>query len=73
MAMPVVIALLLVNIGMGVVSRAAPQLNIIAVGFPITLLMGFVLIWVTMPQVMANFGELVRESFERAAVVLSAR
>jgi type III secretory pathway component EscT len=30
-----------VNIGLGVVSRAAPQLNIFAVGFPLTMMMGF--------------------------------
>jgi flagellar biosynthetic protein FliR len=73
MALPVIIALLLINIGMGVVSRAAPQLNIFAIGFPVTLMMGFVLIWVTLPQVMNSFGGLVVESFERSAAVLSAR
>jgi flagellar biosynthetic protein FliR len=73
MAMPVIIALLLINIGMGVVSRAAPQLNIFAIGFPITLLTGFLLIWITLPQVMANFAGLVGESFERSILVLEAR
>lgn len=63
MTMPVVIALLLVNIGMGIVSRAAPQLNIFAVGFPVTLMMGFLLIWVTLPQVLKNFLGLVDEAF----------
>ena len=73
MAMPVIISLLVINIGMGVVSRAAPQLNIFAIGFPITLLMGFVLIWMTLPQVMTNFGGLVTETFDRSATVLSTR
>jgi flagellar biosynthetic protein FliR len=73
MAMPVIISLLLINIGMGVVSRAAPQLNIFAIGFPITLMMGFLLIWMTLPQVMNNFGSLVTEAFDRSAIVLSAR
>lgn len=72
MALPVIVALLLVNIGMGVVSRAAPQLNIFAIGFPITLMMGFLLIWVTLPQVMTNFGRLVLETFDRSATVLGA-
>ncbi|MCB1773463.1 MAG: flagellar biosynthetic protein FliR [Gammaproteobacteria bacterium] len=72
MALPVIVSLLLVNIGMGVVSRAAPQLNIFAIGFPITLMMGFLLMWITLPQVMTNFGRLVLETFERSAVVLSA-
>jgi flagellar biosynthetic protein FliR len=73
MALPVIISLLLINIGMGVVSRAAPQLNIFAIGFPITLMMGFLLIWATLPQVVTNFGGLVLEGFDRSATVLSAR
>lgn len=73
MALPVIISLLLINVGMGVVSRAAPQLNIFAIGFPITLMMGFILIWVTLPQVMANFAALVGETFDHSAVVLQPR
>ena len=73
MALPVIISLLLINIGLGVVSRAAPQLNIFAVGFPVTLLTGFVLIWVTLPQVMNSFGNLVIETFEQSILVLSTR
>ncbi|MCB1789460.1 MAG: flagellar biosynthetic protein FliR [Gammaproteobacteria bacterium] len=72
MAMPVIIALLLVNIAMGVVSRAAPQLNIFAIGFPITLFMGFVLIWVTLPQVMANFAALIGQTLDHSAATLGA-
>ena len=41
--MPAVIAILMVNVAFGVVSRAAPTLNLFAVGFPITLMMGFLL------------------------------
>lgn len=73
MALPVIISLLLINIGMGVVSRAAPQLNIFAIGFPITLMMGFLLIWITLPQVMSNFNSLLFETFDRSMSVLSAR
>ncbi|MCW8891168.1 MAG: flagellar biosynthetic protein FliR [Sedimenticola sp.] len=61
MALPVMAALLLVNLGMGVIGRAAPQLNIFAVGFPMSILIGFVLIWITLPDVMANFAELLEE------------
>jgi flagellar biosynthetic protein FliR len=46
---------------MGIVGRAAPQLNIFAVGFPISILIGFVLIWITLPDVMGNFTELLEE------------
>lgn len=61
MALPVVAALLLVNLGLGVIGRAAPQLNIFAVGFPMSILIGFMLLWITLPDVMSNFAELLEE------------
>jgi flagellar biosynthetic protein FliR len=70
MTMPIVASLLLVNIGMGMVSRASPQLNIFAVGFPVAMMAGFFLIWVTIPQVMHTFGNLITEAFEVAVQVL---
>jgi flagellar biosynthetic protein FliR len=64
MALPVMAALLLVNLGMGIITRAAPQLNIFAVGFPVTMLIGFMLMWVTLPNVMENFQALMEQGFE---------
>ncbi|MCP3869922.1 MAG: flagellar biosynthetic protein FliR [Gammaproteobacteria bacterium] len=61
MALPVMASLLLVNLGMGIVGRSAPQLNIFAIGFPISMLLGCVLIWITLPNVMENFQELLVE------------
>jgi len=63
-ALPLVTALLVVNLGMGIITRAAPQLNIFAVGFPMTMMIGFVVMWATLPNVLHNFGELVSESFQ---------
>ncbi|MEN8166185.1 MAG: flagellar biosynthetic protein FliR [Pseudomonadota bacterium] len=63
-ALPIMGAMLMVNMGMGVVMRAAPQLNIFSVGFPITMLMGFALIWVTLPNVLSVFNELLEEAFQ---------
>lgn len=73
MALPVLVSLLLVNIGMGVVTRAAPQLNIFAVGFPVTLAMGFLLMWATVPQVINAFGDLVQEAFVQSGRILTLR
>lgn len=45
LALPSVVAILMVNVAFGVISRAAPTLNLFAVGFPITILLGlFVLV-----------------------------
>lgn len=49
MSLPVLAALLITNIALGILTRAAPQLNLFAVGFPITLSIGFILLALTMP------------------------
>ncbi|MTW20323.1 flagellar biosynthetic protein FliR [Allochromatium palmeri] len=58
-ALPAVASLLLVNLAMGVVTRAAPQLNIFAIGFPITILAGFLIVLLTLPSLTARIGEFV--------------
>lgn len=62
-ALPAVASLLMVNLAMGVVARTAPQLNIFAVGFPVMMLAGFVLLGILLPSVSARLGELVTLGF----------
>jgi flagellar biosynthetic protein FliR len=64
LAMPVIISLLLVNIGFGVATRAAPQLNIFSVGFPVTLMLGIVLIWLTLPDVLDQFTGILTDAYD---------
>lgn len=49
LSLPVMVGVLLVNLAFGVITRAAPQLNIFAVGFPTTMLAGFVLMFFSVP------------------------
>jgi flagellar biosynthetic protein FliR len=44
-ALPVTAALLASNLAIGMMTRASPQLNIFAVGFPITIAAGFVVLY----------------------------
>lgn len=48
-------AMLVINLSFGVMTRAAPQLNIFAIGFPFTLVSGLVIIWATLGNFMAQF------------------
>lgn len=48
-------AMLVINFSFGVMTRAAPQLNIFTIGFPFTLLAGLVIIWATMTNFTAQF------------------
>ena len=61
-ALPAVTAILLVNMAFGVVSRAAPQLNIFGVGFPVTLTLGFVVILVTLPGLFPQMSKMLTEA-----------
>jgi flagellar biosynthesis protein FliR len=62
-AMPVLTSLLVVNLAFGVMSRSAPQMNVFAVGFPITLLFGLILMWYSMPSFLPNYLLFVEEGF----------
>jgi len=63
-ALPAITALLLINVAFGVVTRAAPALNIFAVGFPVTLLTGLVMLSLTTPLILPHLQELIHRSLE---------
>ena len=62
-ALPALLSLILVNLAFGMVTKAAPQMNIFAVGFPVTILVGFVLILVTLPALGDQFQGLASSAF----------
>ncbi|MGV8711994.1 MAG: flagellar biosynthetic protein FliR [Nitrosomonas sp.] len=59
LSLPVLTALLITNLALGVLTRAAPQLNIFAVGFPITLSIGLIVLALSMPFYAPIFEHLV--------------
>jgi flagellar biosynthetic protein FliR len=54
-ALPLVAMLLFVNLVLGIISRVAQQMNIFAIGFPITLGVGLVGVLLTLPMMQAPF------------------
>lgn len=62
-ALPALVAMLLVNLAFGVMTRAAPQLNIFSVGFPVTLLFGFVVLLLSLPLLGPQFQDLFDSEF----------
>ena len=63
MALPAMAAVLIVYLSFGVMTRAAPQMNIFAIGFPIALLFGLFANWVLVSDLAPHFQELSRETF----------
>lgn len=49
MALPAITALLIINLAFGIMTKAAPQLNIFAIGFPFTMLMGLIMNYINFP------------------------
>ena len=69
-ALPGMTALLVVNLAFGVMSRAAPSLNLFAVGFPITLIFGLAIVYAGMPSVQSTFVGSLDAAFEMIKVLL---
>ncbi len=63
-ALPMVGLLMFTNLALGIMSRVAPQLNIFAIGFPITLLVGLVGIAFTLPMLDQPFIALMGRVIE---------
>ncbi len=63
-ALPGVTALLIVNLAFGVMSRAAPALNLFAVGFPISLIIGLVVVLGGMAPLMQGITELIGQGLQ---------
>jgi len=64
------VILLAVNIGLGVVTRAAPTLNIFAVGFPATIIAGLLILYVTMGAIAARIQWLWMAGFSNLRMIL---
>lgn len=69
-ALPALAAMLTVNLVMGIITRAAPQLNLFSVGFPITMTIGFVAIMFTLPTFQFSFESLITQAHATIARLL---
>ena len=64
-SLPIVTALLVVNLAFGVMTRAAPQLNIFSIGFPLTLVLGLFIFWVGLADFLAHFQEFSADALQQ--------
>jgi flagellar biosynthetic protein FliR len=62
-ALPATAAMLVVHIAFGVMSRASPQLNIFVIGFPITLLVGFMVMAISLPGILPQLTFMLDDAF----------
>lgn len=73
LVLPAITALLVINIAFGVMSRAAPQLNIFSIGFPLTLVLGMVIFWIALADMLSHYQLLASEALQWLRELARAR
>ena len=62
-SLPVMVAMLFINIGVGIITRAAPSLNIFSVGFPASVAVGFLILFAFLGSMIGRIDWLWVQSF----------
>jgi flagellar biosynthesis protein FliR len=65
LALPVVAALLISNLALGILNRAAPQIGVFQIGFPLTMLVGMLLLQLMVPNMIPFFSRLFDNGIEQ--------
>ncbi len=58
LAAPITVAILLANIAMGIVARTVPQMNIFVVGFPVTIVLGLLMLGFSLPFIVSTISKI---------------
>lgn len=70
LALPIIAILLITNLALGILTRSAPQLNIFAIGFPITLGVGLIVLNLTLPYFAPQFELMIQNGLKASAMVI---
>ena len=73
LVLPAVTALLVINLAFGLMTRAAPQLNIISIGFPLTMVLGLVIFWLGLGDFLAQYQQLASDGLQLLRELARAR
>jgi flagellar biosynthesis protein FliR len=72
LALPVVVALLIANLALGILNRAAPQIGVFQVGFSVLLIVGLLLLQLMLPNMLPFFARLIELGIDTMGRVVSA-
>jgi flagellar biosynthetic protein FliR len=69
---PIFGSMFLVQITLGLLAKAAPQMNLLTLGFPISTTIAFLVLFMTLPFVVEAFATIIDAAFERLLQALAA-
>jgi flagellar biosynthetic protein FliR len=62
-ALPILGTLFLISLGTGLISKAAPQINILSEGFPISITVAFLILFTSLPFMTEAFSRIIDSGF----------
>lgn len=65
LSLPIIAALLITNIALGILTRAAPQLNLFGIGFPITIGVGFLMLSMILPYLLLPLEHIFQHALDQ--------
>jgi flagellar biosynthetic protein FliR len=69
---PILGTLLIISVSLGLLAKAAPQMNLLMLGFPVKIGIAFMVIMLTMPLLIENFERVIDGSFRQIMEFLRA-
>jgi flagellar biosynthesis protein FliR len=69
---PILVTILFTNLAMGIVGRAVPQINILITSLPVNTLVGFFVLFVSLPMVLMTMDDLLGQTLQYVFAVLKA-
>ena len=64
-AFPILGTLFVISVTMGLMAKAAPQMNLLMMGFPVAIGMAFILLLMILPFLMNTFSRIIDIGFEQ--------
>lgn len=71
-SLPILGTLVLISVSMGLLAKAAPQMNILVMGFPVAIAVAFLLLLASLPFLLEAFGGLIDATFEKMMRLFTA-
>ena len=72
LAAPVVISLFVMNLGLGIIGRAVPQMNVLTTSLSVNVLLGVFIMFVSLPMALSSLPSFLDEAVERVFLILKA-
>lgn len=69
---PILGTLLIISVSLGLLAKAAPQMNLLMLGFPVKIGMAFLVLMLTMPLLIEAMGRVIDGSFQQIMEFLAA-